>query len=96
VAKYLNADFTVFGLFCCHFKRNALNFGRGGMLGNQLLYLHFFLLLSVTFSFLLTKAFTRKMLEEHFQSQSGRLAHLEMKQCPVKFHKDGCFSALCI
>lgn len=96
MAKYLNADFTIFGLFCCHLERNALNFGQGDMLGNQLLYLHFFLLLSLMVSFLLTNAFTRKMLGRHFQSKSDRLAHFEVKQCSGKFHGDGCLFALCI
>lgn len=95
MAKYLKADFTIFGLFCCHLKRNALNFGQGDMLGNQLLYFHFFLLLSLMFSFLLTNAFTRKMLGWHFQSKSGRWAHFEVKQCSVKSHGDECLSALC-
>lgn len=50
MAKYLNADLTVFGLVC-HLKRNALNFGQDGMLGNQLFYLHFFMFLSLMRSF---------------------------------------------
>lgn len=51
MAKYLNADLTIFDLVCCHLKRNALNVGQGGMLGNQLFYLHFLLFLSLMFSF---------------------------------------------
>lgn len=60
----------------------------------QLLYLHFFLFLSLMSIFLLTNAFTRKMLGWLFQSKLGRLAHFEVKQCPVKFCGDGCLSIL--
>lgn len=58
----------------------------------QLLYLHFFLFLSLMSIFLLTSAFTRKMLGWLFQSKLGRLAHFEVKQCPVKFCGDACLS----
>lgn len=51
MAKYLNADLTIFGSVCCHLKRNALNFGQDGMLGNQLFYLHLFMFLSLMCSF---------------------------------------------
>lgn len=50
-AKHVSAESAVFGLFCCYLKRNALNFGQDMKLGNQLLYLYFFLLLSLMLSF---------------------------------------------